>query len=122
MHKSLLAAVLFMMMRGVSAVDAMGNYSSVDATGCDDYISARRNTSGVFYAQISFWVSGYLTAYNTLASDTYDILGSTDHKGAMLWLENYCKENPLKNLGLGMTAFEVELFPKRHRTAKEAGR
>jgi hypothetical protein len=122
MNRILLAALLYMVMCEAWPVDATGNYSSVDATSCGDYINARRNTDGVFYAQITFWVSGYLTAYNTLSSDTYDILGSTDHKSAMLWLENYCKENPLKNMGTGMTAFEVELFPKRYRTAKEAGR
>ena len=68
------------------------------------------------------WVAGYVSGYNSWVPDTYDILGNSDIESAMLWLENYCKANPLKNLGDGMVMLIKELRPKRHRTSKESGK
>ena len=66
------------------------------------------------------WISGYLAAYNRLVPNTYDILGNSDMKSATAWLENYCKEYPLKVLAEGMADLTTKLYPRRHKTKKEA--
>jgi hypothetical protein len=43
------------------------------------------------------WVIGFLSGIN-LASDKPDALVGTDYHGAMAWLDNYCKANPLNTI------------------------
>jgi len=73
-------------------------------------VDDRRNGSGVYY---EMWVTGYVTAFNHVYPATYDILGNTDITGAMLWLENHCRQNPLRQFGVAVNALINELYPTR---------
>jgi hypothetical protein len=59
------------------------------------------------------WSAGYLTAFNLRTPGTYDILGNTDINGAMLWLENYCRNNPLERFATAWNELFNELSPTR---------
>jgi hypothetical protein len=87
----------------VNAADINDKYSYALPEGkigsCGQYVAARdeaRRTSDNRIVNVHiYWIFGYETAYNLLAPDTYSISGDTDILAMLLWLENYCKENPL---------------------------
>jgi hypothetical protein len=76
---------------------------------CGKFVEERRNRHDILYP---IWVTGYLTAVN-VHTPTYDILGATDIDGAMIWLENYCNQNPLKDFSVAVDAIVNEIDPKR---------
>lgn len=108
-------------MSGAWASDKNGDYSVQGATSCGSYIEDRKNNEWAAVADLT-WIAGYISAYNRMTPDTYDILGGTDLKGVSLWMENWCKANPLSNVSGGMAALTRELWPRRYRTAKDAGK
>lgn len=96
---------------GLSVV--LGNMS------CGQYVKSRTESQGGIYAK--GWIAGYLAGYNTSEPNTFNILGSTDFDSALLWVDGWCKANPLGQLGEAIWKLTKELYPKRHRTKREAG-
>ena len=74
------------------------------------------------YTAYKYWLEGYVTATNYNLPDTVNILGNSDIISAMLWIVNHCKQNPLSQVNQAAEHLVRELYPKRHRTAKDAGR
>jgi hypothetical protein len=69
-----------------------------DEMSCGTFVSAREEAKrGSHFRESKYvhWLFGFVTAYNVLQPDTYDIDGSTDLASQLLWLENYCKSHPL---------------------------
>ena len=59
------------------------------------------------------WLTGSLTAVNTLTKDTVDIRGTTDIDD-MLWpLEQYCFKQPLHSFSRAVESLITELYLKR---------
>ena len=121
MRLLLLGTIFAALSCGATASDKDNSSSTQGAVSCGKYIE-ERGLKGWSYTVIKGWVAGYVTAYNGLAPDTYDILGKSDLNHAMLWMEDYCKAHPLENLANGMKVLMTVLYPKRTRTAKDAGR
>ena len=102
-----------------------GNYYSFDPFSCADFVSAysaeaaarNANRGGTTaFLVIKYYVAGWLTAYNWLTPDTYNIVpGGLD--GAALWLNNYCTKNPLKTLERGLHELVAEAYPSRQQNA-----
>ena len=107
----------------VNASDIDGNYQSyLDQRmgSCGQYVAARDEARrGNHHAANLYinWMAGYLTAYNIEKPDTYDIAGQTDREAMLLWLENHCKENPLRTFSSAMALLMNELHPERIRKA-----
>ena len=99
--------------------DEKGVYWSVGSVGCGKYIEIKANVASKNL--VNWYLAGWITAYNMVKPNTYNILGGKDLDGVNLWLENYCRANPLKNMLDGMEDLSTELYPKRHKTPKEAG-
>lgn len=64
------------------------------------------------------WLLGYLTGLNTMnfidtKRDVLNALNSADQ--AFLWMDNYCKENPLKNVSEGGLDLFLEIGSKGSR-------
>jgi hypothetical protein len=83
---------------------------------CGKYVEVRQsNKSGELY-QFSAWIDGFLTAftiYNPKADCDY-INSKKDDAALLLWLDNYCKENPLDNFHLAIQSLVKELnAPKK---------
>jgi hypothetical protein len=75
------------------------------------------------FAVFRSWLQGYLTSYNLMAPDTYDIAAgkgrdATD-KSLENWVANYCKQNPSKPFAEAVRELTIELYPTRHKKMPE---
>ena len=102
----------------VTAADKDGLYSIQGDVSCGDWVKGRKDDRWLHVTYIN-WIVGYITAYNELISDVFDILGSTDMESVYLWMDKYCQENPLSKLAYGMEYLTNELWPNRKRTKDE---
>lgn len=105
------------------AADDGGAYWSQRPESCRNFrraMSADSRTPA--FTNIRNWIAGYLTAYNRMAPDTYDILGIAEIDAAVQSIENYCKAHPLDNLSAAMEAVTEEFHAKRYQTKRQAGR
>ena len=59
------------------AKDIDGEYAvySVGADTCENYLKARQR-GGVFHEPYLEWLKGYLSAFNSLVQNTYNIMGA----------------------------------------------
>ena len=99
-----------------TAVDKDDHYMSVGSRSCGEWVNSRKDESSKNYFAILGWVSGYISSFNQMIPDVYNILGSTDMESIYLWMDKYCQENPLSNMAYGMRVITDELWPKRKRT------
>lgn len=67
---------------------------------------------GALYG-FSLYTMGYLTGINRLAHDTYDIGGRKNSKTLMVWLEQYCLENPEDSFDAALYHLTAEIYPTR---------
>jgi hypothetical protein len=111
---ALLAFTAFLVVGSSSAVDATGAYYVYDTTSCGQLVSDRQSNPSRSFADKT-WAAGYLTAYNRLAKDNFNITGTTDLESVMLWLDGYCRANPLSSLPDGMSALTDSLYPTRQK-------
>ncbi len=77
-------------------------------------MEARHNETDSLY---EWWLSGFLSAMNLALADTYNLVGFDDLHGPMLWLENWCTQNPQKTIQDGAAALVRDLYPRRQKTA-----
>ena len=107
-----LAFLLLVVPGSGMGTDADGRYE-VYAFGlhsCGTFVEARRNRDDFLFAT---WFTGYMTAVNQLSHTAYSMLGTSDIEGAMLWIENYCRKNPLEPFAVASHALLLfELYPK----------
>jgi hypothetical protein len=99
------------------SADKDGSYLYSGPT-CGQFVAAE----GVNKFHWGWWMNGYLTAYNALTPDTVSILGSSDLQSAQLWMEKWCRANPLRTATEGMLELTTELYPRRYRNKRDAGR
>jgi hypothetical protein len=94
------------------AGDVSGKYFMPSGPSCAVILDSQKKDS-VQYAILNQWVGGYLTAYNYVTPNTYNILGKSDLIGAMQWIKNYCEEHPAAGADSAMRYLVIELYPKR---------
>jgi hypothetical protein len=114
--KNLPIILILLLSISAHASDKSGNYAILGAgtSSCGSFVEARKNATATMYRT---WLTGYFTALNLMSPDTYNLLGSTDIDGAILWVENYCRANPIKNFENAAQALWVELLPSRQKRA-----
>ena len=93
--------------------DENGDYMGYGLVSCGKWVTYREEKNS---DEEEYWIAGYITAYNVLATRTYYLMGSTDSESVYLWMDKYCRQNPLKDLADGMAILTSELYP--HRTVK----
>ncbi len=60
-----------------------------------------KKTDGPSYWQLTQWVTGYLTAYSLWVEDgSGPVSDNSSAYGPIAWVDNYCQENPLKNVAV----------------------
>ena len=112
---------------GCLASDVNGKYRNFIPKGfdsCSEFVSAIEDCDQNHCAKLSLykvWSAGYLTSYNILTPNTYDISGgreadSTD-RSTIIWLDNFCEQNPLKTYTEALKSLTIELYPTRIKTA-----
>lgn len=93
----------------VQAIAAVENCVKLNAA----VVSAKNDDDwGPLYG-FSLYTMGYLTAINRLAEDTYDIAGNKNAKTLLVWLEQYCAENPSETFDGALYRLIAELYPQR---------
>ncbi len=118
-HTQILCGLSLGLMIGTLAhgADAEGRYfTHMAGMSCGRYLTSKSAVARRDFRDI---LKVYLTATNRALPDTYSILGSTDIKGAMAWIDNFCKENPLTQHGIAINALIIELYPTRQRSSPD---
>ena len=105
-------AVMMLVATPVQAVDGAGKHTTLGARSCGQWLEAAKE-DGLLRVVLKSWVSGYVTAVNTWIEGKNDWLEGIDIPSAMLWIDKYCKENPLSNGSDAMWYLLRELGVKR---------
>ena len=100
---AVLLAVSFLMPGNVDARDWNTDYASYDIS-CGAWLDRPE----IDPLKVG-WVTGYMTATNMAVVGKHDFFKSTDIKSIILFVNKFCRENPLKNSGGGMIDLTVEL-------------
>jgi hypothetical protein len=80
---------------------------------CSSYIEHRTSQRNAETQTADmYYITGWLSAYNRFHSGDNDITQDTDVGGVMLWLEDYCRENPLSNVEAGLVQLTADLHAK----------
>jgi hypothetical protein len=103
--KTLLATVMLLCL-GIAAPSAQA-IESRGARSCGVWMSDKAKFSVAHEA----WLVGFLTGM-ALYSDK-DILKGTDNESIFLWIDNYCRANPLHNLTRAGDALFEELVKQK---------
>jgi hypothetical protein len=74
--------------------DKDGNYNAVGGASCGQWHEAARKSERTQYAS---WVAGFVSAINCLTPDYYG--AALEDAQIKTFLDHYCENNPLHNLG-----------------------
>ena len=96
------------------AADDKGLYQTLNYISCAQYTEDRklplhtgRNAADEIY------VSGWLSAYNYLTPNTYDIVPEHDIVKVLEWIDTFCKANPDKSAEAALLQFSSDQYPAR---------
>lgn len=98
------------------AADPAGNYAiwGAGARSCNQFgLSAGSAERSAF----RHFLMGYLTAYNTLAPETYNALGEASLEDALAWLETYCDTHKLDSFERAVMQLVAAHHAERERGA-----
>jgi hypothetical protein len=99
-----------------SAADSDKNYSvwGPGNVTCEAYGKMVADQDKDFHNS-EFWIGGYLTAFNRMSPETWDIVGggNANISTVALWLTSYCKDHPKTVLATAMLAYTEAMQPKR---------
>lgn len=79
------------------------------AAKCGSWVSDR-NVGGALTAANEFWLLGYLSGLAVGAR--LDFMRTADPKSLELWMDNYCRNNPLDSIATGADALATELVKR----------
>ena len=85
-----------MLAAAAHAADAAGNYAiwGVGRASCHQYSSAKNATER---DRFKTYLTGYLTAFNTVTTDTYDATANKPLGESVAWLDDYCQLHPIES-------------------------
>ena len=99
-----LCAFVFSFSQAVLASDARTILGLVD-NSCGDWVEARQKNRNA----IQLWYLGFISGINF--RDKNDLLYEINAASAYLWMDKYCRENPLKTVVQGSVKLLDELKP-----------
>lgn len=107
----LMAVSLFISMSTLAA-DAGGNYAiwGVGQSSCHKFLKSREADESRQYKD---YLMGYLTAFNTLSDDTYNISGKTKLGEIEQWLAGYCDLHQIESFNRAIQQYATEHFDAR---------
>ena len=106
---AVLVSLLVFSVSGYS-YDENARYTAIGSVSCGKWVEYREANNS---REEQYWISGYLTAYNELTPDVYNIMGNADGASIYLWMDKYCRENSLENLFSAIQVLTAELYPNR---------
>lgn len=81
---------------------------------CQVYVSERGKRSELYY-MIGGWVEGYVSAYNRLTPDTFDVLSFESLELLLAVMHEHCEANPDDRLHAVLGAMIEQMAPDRIR-------
>ena len=103
MKTTIIAALtaLMLMSGPAAAIDAKGNWTAQGARSCGTWLEHKRLEDGNSWLRITskHWLAGFLAGANRYRRGKRNYLEGTDMDSALLWIDKYCAENPLKHSG-----------------------
>ncbi len=104
---------LFCLLVAVFAFAITCKANAVELSGvrsCEQWLQQRKASAMASYVTEN-WILGFLSG---IATESHrDFLKDIDNEQIYLWIDNYCLNNPLKNLGDAGTAFGLELIKQK---------
>ena len=112
------AITILMLTFGLSAMamDSAGKYAvwGVGSKACFTYSKDKKAGHGQKYRDYEM---GYLTAYNRITPETYNISGKMDLEAVDAWVGDFCKNKPMNSFEQAMTNFVHDHIKSRYRVA-----
>lgn len=95
MKRHWLLCLLLLIPAVVTAADSANRFAMKGAgfLPCQVLVSEREKGSDIYYL-IGGWVEGYISAYNKLTPDTYDVLAFESLEMLLVVMNNHCMSNP----------------------------
>lgn len=110
------AVILLLVLSGAlqaKSVDQRYVAYGVGAWSCDKYTRAQQQGDGRALAAVDHFVEGYLSAFNVIVGNTYDIMGGDSINLARSWLRSYCQDHGQQSLANAMAVFTALRYPDR---------
>ena len=110
--------LLLLLVSGLShGRDFEGSYATYGAGSkpCSIYLRAIER-GGPEEGYFIDWTIGYLSAFNLIMPETYDILGETEFTTSQRWLENRCQKFPRELFINAVARLTEVLYPTRHQS------
>ncbi len=117
--KQLLAVLMvFLLSLPLQARDFEDKYAVFGAGGesCSLYLQAM-NKGGKELDYFIDWSVGYISAFNVIMPETYDLFGETDFPTAQGWLQRHCKRYPNELFIHAMIKLTEVLYPVRYQSS-----
>lgn len=115
--RCLASLLLSCMLTGAAAAEEAREVSiwGIGQISCGRFVQERERPAGpygAYDATFRQWLLGFITALNWSDPQRRDRLAGTDAEGAMLWVENHCRTQPLDTFFDAALALERELSRK----------
>lgn len=111
LHLLFLSLLLSMALGYATSATASG-IQGAGAIPCGKWVAQR--TTGDHHMALA-WVMGFMSSYNHYvesSSKKNGVFGEIDHNSIALWLDNYCKSNPLESVYSGSYKLVEEMDKK----------
>jgi hypothetical protein len=102
MRRVIICLCAFAFSQTVLASDARTVLQPID-NSCGSWVEARQKNQ----KQIQLWYIGFISGINM--ESTKDNLAKINAASAYLWMDKYCRENPLKSIVEGSGDLFIEL-------------
>ncbi|MDH5765095.1 MAG: hypothetical protein OEZ38_03680 [Gammaproteobacteria bacterium] len=101
----------------IQARDFEGSYAvyGAGAKTCAGYLNAVER-GGADQDYFIDWVIGYLSAFNVIMPDTYDILGESEFLNVQHWLGEHCQKFPRELFIKAVVRMTEILYPTRYQS------
>ncbi len=94
------------------AEDTDGNHAvwGIGQSSCHSYTKAREAGE---YSDYKIYLMGYLTAYNSLIPETYNIAGTKDLNEVLAWIDTHCKKTAMDSYEHALKQMVTEMHETR---------
>ena len=98
------------------AEDTNENYAvwGIGQSSCHSYTQAREAGE---YTDYKLYLMGYMTAYNSLIPDTYNITGTRDLNEILAWIDAHCKKTEMDSYEHALRQMVTEMRETRLKKA-----
>jgi len=117
---SLLASIL--VSAPLQAKDTNQNFATFGkgSDSCLAYMEARLDNNGREMDRFKHFVFGYLSAFNLMIPQNFNILGSRTMSDAFDWLDGYCLKAPNDNMTNAVASLTQAYYAERNSIRKSA--